>query len=69
MDQASLLKAMLIFVECSQMKIRPSVAKKMEKLSFPTIAWYISLDSGAVLGKVTASASADYVFTSQEEGN
>ena len=23
MDQASLLKAMLIFVECSQMKIRP----------------------------------------------
>ena len=44
-----------------------SVAKKMEQLSFPTIAWYISvLDSGAVLGKVTASISADYVFTSQE---
>ena len=39
----------------------------MEKLSLPTIAWYISvLDSGAVLGKVTASISADYVFTSQE---
>lgn len=51
-DQASLQKAMLIFVECSQMKIRPECGQENGNavISYNSVVYFC----------------ADYVFTSQE---